>query len=84
MVELVGLGNMPVKRGGVELGQQINPAQAGVDAVGNGNVHQPVFTGQGNRRFRSFLGQREQPLALPAAHDDGKHIAGVYRLPASV
>ena len=80
MVELVGLRNVPVQRGGIELGQQVNAAQAGVDAVGNGDVHQPVFAGERHGGFGAFLGEREKARALAAAHDDAQDIAGVERL----
>ena len=59
MVEFVGLGNMAVEGGGIELGQQINPLQARIDAVGNGDVHQAVFAGQGHGRLAAVPGERE-------------------------
>ena len=80
VVELVGLRDVPVQRGGVELRQQIDAAQAGVDAVGDRDVHEAVFAGERHRRLGAFLREREQPLALSAAHDDGEDVAGVGRL----
>ena len=43
VVELVALGNVPVQRGGVELGEQVHPEHAGVDAVGDRHIHQAVL-----------------------------------------
>ena len=84
VVELVGLRDVPVQRGGIELGQQVNAPQTGVDAVGDGNIHEPILAGQRHRRLGALFGQREQARALPAAHDHGKHIAGVDGLAAGV
>ncbi len=60
MVELIGLRNMAVERGGVELGQQINASQAGIDAIGDGNVDQAVFAGERHGGFGAFLGEGKQ------------------------
>ena len=72
MVELVGLRNVAVQRGGIELRQQINAAQAGVDAVGDGDVDEAVFARERHGRFGAVLGERKQARALPAAHDDAR------------
>jgi hypothetical protein len=77
MVELIGLREMLVQGGGVELRQDVNTPEAGVDAVGDRDVHEPVFAGQRHRRLGPLLGQRKKPGPLPSAHDDGKHVAGV-------
>ncbi len=70
---------MPVKGGGIELGQEINAAEARIDAIGDGDIHQAVFAGQRHGRLAPFAGQREQARALPSAHDDGEHIARIDR-----
>jgi hypothetical protein len=77
MIELVGLGNVPVQRSGVELRQQINALQVGVEAVGNGDIDEAIFACQRNGGFGSLHGQRKKPLALTASHDDGKNIAAL-------
>jgi hypothetical protein len=61
----------------VELRQNIDAPQTGVHAVGNRNIDQPIFSGQWHRWLRPVFRQREQTRSLPAAHDHGKHIAGV-------
>ena len=42
-VKLVRLGNMPVQRGGIELGQNVNAFISGVDAIGDGHIHDAVL-----------------------------------------
>ena len=59
MIEFVRLRNMSMQRSGIKLRQQINPAQPGVDAIGNGNVHDPVLARERHRRFGALFGQRK-------------------------
>lgn len=58
---VVGLGEMPVEAGRVELGQAVHFVDVGVDAVGDGDVNQAVVGAQGHSRLRPLLGQRVQP-----------------------
>ena len=66
-----------MQRRGIELRQHINAPQAGVDAVGNGDVNEPVFAGERHRGLGAFLRQRKEARALATTHDDGKDVAGV-------
>ena len=68
-VELVALLDVPVQRGGEELGEDKDPVATRVQTVADRDVHQPVFAGEGHRRLAAFLGQGEEPRAAPAAHD---------------
>ena len=77
VIEFVGLGNMAMQRGGVELGKQVNAAQIGIDAIGDGDVHQAIFAGERDRWFGALFGKREKASALSAAHNDRQHIAGI-------
>ena len=70
---------MPMQRGGIKLGQDVNPLQSGIDAVGNRDVHQPIFSAERDGGFAAVAGQGEQPGALSSAHDDGKNLAGIER-----
>jgi hypothetical protein len=81
MVELVGLGNVPVQRGGVELSQQINPPQTGIDAIGDGNVHQAVFAGQRHSRFGPVARQRRVPCPPPMIIDSTLLVSADMRAP---
>jgi hypothetical protein len=67
---------------GIELRQQIDPAQAGIDAVRDGDIHDAVFSRERHGRLGALLGERKQSRALPPAHDHGKHIARIDGLPA--
>ena len=84
VVELVGLRYVPMQGGGVELGEQVNAPQTGVDAVGDGDIDQAILAGQRHSRFGALLGQREQARALAATHDHREHVAGVDGLAAGV
>ena len=77
MVELIGVRNVAVQRGGIELRQNVDAPEAGVDAVGDRDVHEPVFARERHGGFGAVLGQWKQPRALAAAHDDAEHLARV-------
>ena len=82
LVELVRPRNVAVERGGIELGQDVDAAEPGIDAVGNRDVDNPVFAGQRHGRFGAVLGQGEESAPLPATHDDAENLADVERLAA--
>ena len=84
LVEFIRPRNVAVQRGGIELRQNVNAPEAGVDAVGNRDVHQPVFAGQRHGGLGALLGEREQARALPAAHDDGEDVADIDGLATAV
>ena len=76
IVELVARVDVLVQRGGIELREHIHPPQAGVDAVGNRDVHDPVFPGQRHGGLRALLGERKKTRASSPAHDDGERLVG--------
>ncbi len=76
-VELVGARDVAVQRGRIELCQNVDAPEAGVDAVGDRDVHEPVFAGERHGGLGAVLRQRKQPRALAAAHDDAENPAGV-------
>src|SRR5437764_439627 len=47
IVELVTRLNMPVQRHGVELREQIDRAKAGVQAIADRDIDQPIFSAEG-------------------------------------
>src|SRR5712691_9592460 len=69
MIELVRLRDVAVQRSRIELRKEINPAQARVDAIGNGNIDKTILPRQWHGWLRSLFGQWEKSLALPTAHD---------------
>ena len=74
VVELVGLVDVAVERGAVELGEDVDAAEAGVQAVANRDVYEAVFSTKRDGGFRTFLGERKESGAGTAAHDDGERV----------
>ena len=73
-VEPVGLRDVAVERRGVELRQHEDALEAGVQAVADRDVDQPVLAGERHRRLRAHVGQREEPRAAAAAENQGQHV----------
>ena len=48
-----------------------------IDAVGNRNVDQPIFAGQGNRRLGALASQRKQARPASSAHNDRENRLGI-------
>ena len=84
-IELVRVVDVPVQADGVELGQHEDPVQPGVNAVGHGDVDQPIFAGDRHGRLAPRFGQRKQPRAATAAQDqrdDPRHDTPPPMVPA--
>jgi len=62
---------VPVERGGVELGEHIDLGDARVDAVGHGHVDEAVRAADGDGGLGARLGEREQAGSGAATQDDG-------------
>lgn len=45
VIKLVALGNVAMQRGRVELGQEVDTLELGIDAIRNGDIHQPILSG---------------------------------------
>ena len=71
-VELVARIDVAVQRGAVELGQHVDAADAGVQAVADRHVDEAVFPPDRNRGLGAILGQRKEACPGAAAHDDGE------------
>jgi hypothetical protein len=84
LVETVGVVYMLMQGDAVELGQEIDTPETGVDAVGDRHVHEPVLARERHGGLGPVLGERKKAGALAATHDDTKHIAGVDGLTAGV
>ena len=57
---------------GLVLGQHPDAADAGIDAVGQGEVDDAELAGEGNGRFGVPVGQVHQARAAPARQDQGQ------------
>ena len=64
---------MPVQRCGIELGQQVHPLDAGIYAIGNRDVDQPIFARQRHCRLGPFTREGEKPRALSATKNYPQH-----------
>ena len=69
-VHPIGLADVPVERRRVELRQDEDPPDVGVQAVADRDVDEAVLARNRHRRLRSELGQREEPRALSAAEHE--------------
>ncbi|OQC03345.1 MAG: hypothetical protein BWX80_02845 [Candidatus Hydrogenedentes bacterium ADurb.Bin101] len=56
LVKLIGIIDMAVQGVAVELGEHADAVHAGIDAITQGNVHQPVPAAQRDGRFCAHLG----------------------------
>ena len=69
--DVPALPDVPVERERLVLRGDENPAQAGVYAVAEGEIDDPVGPAKVHRRLGAFLGERIEPLAHAARqHDD--------------
>ncbi len=73
-VEDVGARDVPVQGDRVELGQDGDAGDAGVDAVADGDVDQAVLAGDGHGGLGPLVGQRVQARAAPAAQDQSQDV----------
>ena len=69
----VRLRDMPVERRRVELRQDVDPLEPGVQTVAERNVDQPVLAADRHRRLRAMVGEWEEPSAAAAAEHDREH-----------
>ena len=78
-VEVIGLRNMTVEGYGIELRQNCDAVNLGVDGIADGNVNQPILTGHRHRRFGTHLRQWIETLPASAAHDHCQYIVHCCR-----
>lgn len=67
---VVSTGEVTVQRSGVELGQNVNLADAAVDAVAHRHIDQAVSTTDGDGRLSTAFGQGEQTGASTTTEND--------------
>lgn len=69
----IGLGEVAIEGGRVELRQDVDLVDVGIDAVADWNVYEAVVSTQGHSRLGPLLGQRVQPGARPSSQDHPQH-----------
>ena len=91
LVELVSRADVPVQRDAIELREHVDAPHAGVQAVRDRDVHEPVFSRERDGGLRSLLREREEPRARASAHDDrerffryGRPVEGVVNSHAGI
>ena len=79
--------NVPVERKGLVLGEDIDVAKLGVDAVGEGEVDNAVLAGEGNGWLGAVAGKGEKTLASSTGEENTKrisHVAASSKRPCSL
>jgi len=75
--------DVAVQRECLVLGENEDFAEAGVDAVGEGDVDDPVMPPEGDRRFGAIAGERKEPFASSSRKQYSKRISHVrFDLPS--
>ena len=69
--------NMAIEAEGFVLGENKNPAQIGIDAVGKGDVDDAVESAEGHGRLGAVARQRPQAFALTAGEKDSDGVAHI-------
>src|SRR5205823_10324286 len=66
--------DVAVEAAGLELGQHQHLAQPAIEAVGQGEVDDPVEPAERDGRFRPVAGQRLQSSPFAAGQDQGENV----------
>ena len=69
--DVPGLAQVLVQGKTAVLAEHVDAADAGIEAVGQGKVDDPVKAPEGDHRLGLVPGQGKEALALAAGHDDG-------------
>ena len=72
IIEFVTRLDVAMQRHAVELGQDIDRAQPGVEAVADRNIDDPILAADRHRRLRPIFGQWKQARSGATPHDDGQ------------
>ncbi len=70
--------HVPVERECLVLGEDVDLAQAGVDAVGEGDVDDAVMTAKGDGRFGAIASEWKEALPGPARQQYSESISHVH------
>jgi hypothetical protein len=63
---------MTVQGSGIKLGQNGDLINAGVQAIADGDIDEPVFSGNGHGWLGPQFGEGIQPRTLAASHNQAK------------
>ena len=71
MHDVPGIPKVLVQGEAAVLGEDVDAPDAGVDAVGQGEIDDLIEAAEGDGRLGLVPGQGKEALALAAGHDDG-------------
>jgi len=74
VVEPIALLDVTMQRAAVELGQDEDAAEIGVEAVADRDVHQPILPPEGNGRLGAVLGEGKETGPRSATQHDADHV----------
>ncbi len=74
LVEPVGPREVAVEAGRVELGEDEDPVEPGVEAVRDRDVDEPVLPGEGDGGLGAVTGEGEEPRPGASTEDDGERL----------
>ncbi len=69
-VEPIRAADVPVEARGLELREDVDLVDLAVDAVGDGDIDEPVLARERHGGFGTVLRERQEPRAAAAAEDD--------------
>jgi hypothetical protein len=73
-IEIVGSSDMEMEAGGVELREDVDSSQTGIDAVADGDVYETIFAAEGYRGFRPIRRKGVEPRPFAAAKYNAEYI----------
>src|SRR5208283_2910972 len=68
------LADLPIQRKRLVLGEDIDAAHAGIDAIGKGNVDDAVDAAEGHGGFGAVASERIKPFAGPSGEQDSERL----------
>src|SRR5271157_6038696 len=78
-IEVISLGDEAVERHGIELCQNCDAVNLGVDGIADRNVNEPILTDNRHRRFATLLRQWIETRSASATHDHCQYIVHCCR-----
>jgi hypothetical protein len=72
LVEFVSVADVAIERLTVELGENVDLANVGIQAVADGDIDQSVLAGQRDGGLGALVREGEKARALSSAHNDGE------------
>ena len=78
------LADVAIERERLVLGEDVDVAQIGVDAVGEGDVDDAVLAGEGDGGLGAIAGERKEPFAGTTGKQNTECISHIHKTPAQL